>query len=253
MIKPVLQDVGLAAAGTPTNRRMLLCESAAGVDSTPNLSSSRRMRLGHQPKGFGSQMSDNPMAQYSIDRAKLQSAGCAAFMYQTSASHYGAGVAPPRSGHARAMRARVRASSKQRHTDDIKARRRPQSAMQPSLHWRNEASMHRYQNEVAANPGTIELKSSIAAGSRSEFVPQTQHFAYETTANAWGKKKPLWAGRIARQDRFTGTTNGYLPHAPDMQTSCTHEGASARLDLERSGGRSVWRDHEKTYMSTQTR
>lgn len=228
---------------------MLMLENAAGVDSTRNLCSSRRMRTGHQPKGFGSQMSDNPCAQYEIDRAKLQSAGSAAFMYQTSASHYGAGIASPRSGHARAMRAHVRASSKQRHTDDMKDRRRPQSA----LHWHNETSMHRYQNEVMANPGTIELNRSVNAGSRTEFVPQMQHFAYETAANAWGKKKPLWAGRLPRQNRFTGSANGYLPHAPDMTTTLTRDGVSARLEHERSGGRSVWREHEKTYMSMQTR
>ena len=236
---------------------MRLALNAAGVDDTAELTGSRRMRLGHQPKGFGSQMGDNPCCNYAIDRGRLQSAGSAAFMYQTSASQYGAGVAPPASGHARAMRARVRASSRQRHVDEIKQERcrRPQSASAASggLHWRNEREMHRYANEVSANPGTVELNKSVNAGARHEFVPQKQHFAYETAANAWGKQTPMWTGRIPRKDRFAATANGFLPHGNDMQLTVTRDATHEPLQLERSGGRGTWRGGEKTFMGVQTR
>ena len=202
------------------------------------------MQLGRPPRGYGSQMADNPCCTARPPPERPLS-----FMYETSASHIGSGVDCGRSGHTAALRKKLRATSVQVHADALKAQQ--QVAM--SLHWRNERSYKALANEVAANPGTIKKFHAVPAGSQRGFEPHTEHFAFETAANVIGAKRPITSGTFARQPRHAHFTATYIggtrqPKRTSLITTSSRDCVSDQLGSQRSGGEGVWRSGEKTFM-----
>ena len=208
------------------------------------LSESRRMRYG-VPKGFGSQMSDNPCCNYTPDPDRPLN-----FMYQRTSDHIGAGVDHGRSGHTAALRSKLAASSRQLHTERLKTQH------VDSLHWRTERGRSQYTNEAQANPGFLSdsaVKSSPAAAPKPAFEARTEHFAYETSANIIGAQRPLASGSFARKPRTLHFSSSFIggsrmPRDRGLRSTADRNAASDQLLMQRSGGEGVWRSGETTFM-----
>ena len=213
----------------------------ANHKSCEALAESRRMRYG-VPKGFGSQMSDNPCCNYSLDPDRPLS-----FMYQRTSDHIGAGVDLGRSGHTAALHSKLVASSRQLHTERMKKQ------ATSSLYWRTERGRLQHGNEAQANPGSFSDCAVASPVPRSDFQARKEHFAYETSANIIGAQRPLASGSFARKPKTLHFSSSFIggsrvPRDAGLRLTGDRNAISDQVLMQRSGGEGVWRSGEKTFM-----